>query len=509
MSLHHLMAQRRARIEEWRALGCEPYAYRFDATHHATDLLAKGDAVTEEPGEHVRVAGRLVAKRGQGKAGFGHVLDGSGRIQVYFRQDVLGEQFARWDLFQIGDWVGISGSLFRTRTGEITIRAEQVELLAKSLRPLPEKWHGLTDPETRFRQRYADLFVNHAKVREVFRRRARLVSRIRQFLDQREYLEVETPVLQPLYGGAFARPFVTKHNALDMDLYLRVSNELYLKRLIVGGLERVYEFARDFRNEGMDRSHNPEFTLLEYYQAFADVHDMMTLTEQLVCDALQHACGTLQVEYGGRTLDFTPPWPRVSMLDAVSEKVGERIHSLDEAVLGRHVARHSLHPRAGTGAGGMLDELFSALVQPELHNPAFVVDFPVAVSPLARVSRTNPQVVERFELFVAGMEIANSFSEQNDADAQRAAFEAQSAARERGDEETQPLDEDYLRALEYGMPPTGGVGIGIDRLVMLATDSHSIRDVLLFPHLRPEEGRPVSDDMAEEESASAEGAEPK
>ena len=509
MSLHHLMAQRRARIEEWRALGCEPYAYRYDVTHHATELLAKGDAVTEEPGERVQVAGRLVAKRGQGKAGFGHVLDGSGRIQVYFRQDVLGEAFARWDLFQVGDWVGIAGSLFRTRTGEITIRAEEIQLLAKSLRPLPEKWHGLTDPETRFRQRYADLFVNHAKVREVFRRRARLVSRIRQFLDQREYLEVETPVLQPMYGGAFARPFVTKHNALDMDLYLRVSNELYLKRLIVGGLERVYEFARDFRNEGMDRSHNPEFTLLEYYQAFADVHDMMTLTEQLVCDALQHACGTLQVEYGGRTLDFTPPWPRVSMLDAVSEKVGESIHALDEAVLARHVARFSLHPRAGTGAGGMLDELFSALVQPELQNPAFVIDFPVAVSPLARVSRTNPQVVERFELFVAGMEIANSFSEQNDADAQRAAFEAQGAARERGDEETQPLDEDYLRALEYGMPPTGGVGIGIDRLVMLATDSHSIRDVLLFPHLRPEEGRPVADDMAEEESASAEGAEPK
>ena len=509
MSLHHLMAQRRARIEEWRALGCEPYAYRYDVTHHATELLAKGDAVTEEPGERVRIAGRLVAKRGQGKAGFGHVLDGSGRIQVYFRQDVLGEAFARWDLFQIGDWVGVEGSLFRTRTGEITVRAEGIELLAKSLRPLPEKWHGLTDPETRFRQRYADLFVNHAKVREVFRRRARLVSRIRSFLDGRDYLEVETPVLQPMYGGAFARPFVTKHNALDMDLYLRVSNELYLKRLIVGGLERVYEFARDFRNEGMDRSHNPEFTLLEYYQAFADVHDMMTLTEQLVCDALHHACGSLQVEYGGRVLDFTPPWPRISMLDAVSEKVGESIHSLDEGVLGRHVARLSLHPRAGTGAGGMLDELFSALVQPELQNPAFVIDFPVAVSPLARVSRTNPQVVERFELFVAGMEIANSFSEQNDADAQRAAFEAQGAARERGDEETQPLDEDYLRALEYGMPPTGGVGIGIDRLVMLATDSHSIRDVLLFPHLRPEEGRPVADDMAEEETASAEGAEPK
>lgn len=497
MSLRQLMAQRRAKIEEWRAIGCEPYAYRFDVSHHAAELIAMGDAVTEEPGERVHVAGRLMTRRGHGKAGFGHLLDGSGRIQVYFRNDVLGDAFARYELLEVGDWVGISGPLFRTRTGEITVRAERIELLAKSIRPLPEKWHGLTDPETRFRQRYADLFVN-LDVRAVFRRRAAVVSRIRRFLDERAYLEVETPVLQSLYGGAFARPFVTRHNALDIDLYLRVSNELYLKRLIVGGFERVYEFSRDFRNEGMDRSHNPEFTLLEYYQAFADVHDMMTLTESLVCDCLQHACGTLQLPHAERTLDFTPPWPRVSMLDAVSEKLGESIHSLDEQLLGRHIARLNLHPRQGTGAGGMLDALFSELVQPELQRPTFVVDFPVEVSPLARVSRTNPRVVERFELFVAGMELANSFSEQNDADAQRAAFEAQGHARAHGDDEAQPLDEDYLRALEYGMPPTGGVGIGIDRLVMIATDSRSIREVLLFPQLRPEEGRPVEDDHAEE-----------
>ncbi len=505
MSLRQLMAQRRAKIEDWRALGCEPYAYRYDVTHHATELLAKGDAVSEEPGERVQVAGRLMTRRGHGKAGFGHVLDGTGRIQVYFRSDVMGEAFARYELLEVGDWVGVSGALFRTRTGEITVRAEQVELLSKSIRPLPEKWHGLTDPETRFRQRYADLFVNLG-VRDVFRRRAAIISRIRRFLDERAYLEVETPVLQPMYGGAFARPFMTKHNALDIDLFLRVSNELYLKRLIVGGLERVYEFSRDFRNEGMDRSHNPEFTLLEYYQAFADVHDMMTLTEQLVCDCLQHACGTLQIPHGERVLDFTPPWPRVSMLDAVSEKLGESIHSLDVAVMGKHISRLNLHPRQGTGAGGMLDELFSELVQPELVRPSFVVDFPAEVSPLARVSRQNPKVVERFELFVAGMELANSFSEQCDADAQRAAFEAQGAARDRGDDEAQQLDEDYLRALEYGMPPTGGVGIGIDRLVMLATDSRSIRDVLLFPQLRPEEGRPVEDDRPEVESAPPEGA---
>ena len=504
MSLRQLMAQRRAKVEQWRAIGCEPYAYRFDATHHAAELAALGDAVTETPGEHVRVAGRLVARRGHGKAGFGHLLDGSGRIQVYFRSDVLGDAFARYELLEVGDWVGVSGALFRTRTGEITIRAEQVELLAKSIRPLPEKWHGLTDPETRFRQRYADLFVN-LEVREVFRRRAAIVSRIRRFLDDRGYLEVETPVLQPMYGGAFARPFLTRHHALDIDLYLRVSNELYLKRLIVGGFERVYEFSRNFRNEGMDRSHNPEFTLLEYYQAFADVHDMMALTEQLVCDAIATACGTLRIGAEAHALDFTPPWPRLSMLDTVSEKLGESIHALDEGVLGKHVSRLSLHPREGTGAGGMLDELFSTLVQPELQSPVFVVDFPVEVSPLARVSRRNPRVVERFELFVAGMEVANAFSEQNDPDAQRAAFEVQGAARARGVDDAQPLDEDYLRALEYGMPPTGGVGIGIDRLVMLATGSRSIRDVLLFPQLRPEEGRPVEDDRAEEAPAE-EGA---
>jgi lysyl-tRNA synthetase class 2 len=494
MSLAMLMDQRRAKIAAWKALGCDPYAYRFDVTHHAADVLALGDAVTAEFGQSVRIAGRVMTVRGHGKAGFAHVVDVSGRIQAYFKSDVMGEQFRRFELVDVGDWVGIEGPVFRTRTGEITVRADGLELLAKSIRPLPEKWHGLTNPETRFRQRYADLFVN-LEVRETFRRRTRITSGIRAFLDARGYLEVETPVLQPLYGGAFAKPFVTRHNALDVDLYLRISNELYLKRLIVGGLDRVYEFSRNFRNEGMDRSHNPEFTLLEYYQAFADVNDMMELTEALVCGALEAACGTLRVPYQGATLDFTRPWKRVSMLDSVSEKVGEDVRDLDPAKLAKHVERFHLHPRAGTGAGGMLDELFSALVQPELQDAAFVVDFPLETSPLARVNRGNPAVVERFELFAAGMELANAFSEQNDPDAQRAAFEAQGAARARGDEEAQALDEDYLRALEYGMPPTGGVGIGIDRLVMLATDSRTIRDVVLFPQLRPEEGRPVEDDL--------------
>ena len=504
MSLDELMRQRREKLAQWRSLGVEPYAYGFDATHHAAELLARGDRVGPEPGERVRVAGRIVALRGHGRAGFGHLLDGTGRIQVYFRADQLGEQFRRYELLDVGDWAGIEGALFRTRTGEITVRADQVELLAKALRPLPEKWHGLKDPETRFRQRYVDLFMN-LEVREVFRRRSRLVSTFRAGLESQGFIEVETPVLQPLYGGAFARPFVTHHNALDMSLYLRISNELYLKRLIVGGLDRVYEFSRDFRNEGIDRTHVPEFTMLEFYQALADVHDMMRLTESLFVSAAERVTGSRSVTYQGQGLDFTPPFARVSMLDAVSEKTGERVHALDRAQLERLASKHGIETRPGTGAGGLLDALFSELVQPELIQPTFLIDYPVETSPLARASRANRSVVERFELFVCGMELANAFSEQNDPDAQRGAFEAQGVLRASGDEEAQPMDLDYVRALEYGMPPTGGCGIGIDRTTMLFTDSRSIREVVLFPQLRPEEGR--DEPEAEPEGAAA-GAEP-
>ncbi len=505
MSLQELMRQRAEKLARWRALGTAPYAYRYEPTHHAAEVLGWGDAVTPEPGRHVRVAGRVMSLRGHGKAGFAHVLDGSGRLQVYFRADALGEAFARYELLDVGDWIGVEGPVFRTRTGEITLRAEGLELLSKAMRPLPEKWHGLRDPETRFRQRYVDLFMNTG-VREVFRRRARLVSAMRAFLDERGFLEVETPVLQPLYGGAFARPFVTRHHALDMDLYLRISDELYLKRLVVGGLERVYEFSRDFRNEGMDRAHNPEFTLLEYYQAFADVHDMMELTEALVRRAVEAATGGLTVTWQGRALDFGAPWPRLSMLDEVGRAVGEDVSGLDPARLARLCAARGIESRPGTGPGGLLDALFSELVQPALTGPCFVVDFPAEVSPLARASRARPGVVERFEMYAAGMELANAFSEQNDPAAQRAAFEAQMARRAQGDEEAQVMDHDYVRALEYGMPPTGGVGIGVDRLVMLVTDSHSIRDVILFPQLRPEEGLGEPGDDGEEGAAPPEGA---
>ena len=508
MSLQELMRQRREKLERWRAFGVEPYAYRYDATHHAGELLARGTGVTAEPGERVRVAGRLMSLRGHGKAGFAHLLDGSGSIQLYFRSDHLGERFARYELLDVGDWVGVEGALFRTRTGEITIRVDEFDLLAKALRPLPEKWHGLTHPETRFRQRYADLFMN-LEVREIFRRRARLVSGLRSGLERQGFLEVETPVLQPLYGGAFARPFVTRHQALDMDLYLRISNELYLKRLIVGGLERVYEFSRDFRNEGMDRTHNPEFTMLEFYQAFADMHDMMRFTETLVREAVEAARGTSAIEYQGARIDFASPWPRLSLPEAVSEKVGESVRPLGAEELARLSRARGIETPPGATAGVLLDALFGELVQPGLTAPTFVVDYPAETSPLARASRSHPEVVERFELFVAGMEIANAFSEQNDPEAQTRAFEQQMARRARGDEEAQVMDHDYLRALEYGMPPTGGVGIGVDRLAMLVADVRSIREVLLFPQLRPEEGREEPEDADEPGVSAGRGSEPR
>jgi lysyl-tRNA synthetase, class II len=493
MSLAELMRQRREKLAAWRALGIEPYAYRFAVTHDAAGVLALGDAITEQDGPRVALAGRIVSLRGHGKAGFAHLLDGSGRIQLYVRADEPGGAFERYQRLDVGDWVGVEGALFRTRTGEITVRVQRLELLAKALRPLPEKWHGLRDPETRFRQRYADLFMN-LEVRETFRRRARLVSSLRAGLDGDGYLEVETPVLQPLYGGAFARPFVTRHHALDMDLYLRISNELYLKRLLVGGLERVYEFSRDFRNEGMDRSHNPEFTMLEFYRAFADLEDMLGFTETLVSTAVAAARGTTSFEYQGTRLDWTPPWTRLSMDDAVSRVVGEDVRGLDAKRLAAIATQRGVETPPGLAAGGLVDALFSELVQPGLVQPTFVLDYPVETSPLARASRRHPGRVERFELFAVGMELANAFSEQNDPDAQRRAFEDQAARRAGGDEEAQLMDLDYLRALEYGMPPAGGVGIGIDRLTMLITDARSIREVILFPQLRPEEGLSEPDD---------------
>ncbi len=478
---------RREKLDSLIQRGIQPYAYRFGVTHGSAEIQERHQAL-EQSGERVRYAGRLMTKRGHGKAAFAHVKDRSGTQQVYLREDALGpEAFAGAMELDLGDWVGVEGPVFVTKTGEITLRAERVELLAKSLRPLPEKWHGLTDVEIRYRQRYTDLIVND-DVRRVFRERAAIVRALRAFLDARGFLEVETPALQPLYGGASARPFVTRHLALGMDLYLRIADELYLKRLIVGGLERVYEISKDFRNEGMDRTHNPEFTMLEFYQAFADYEEMLETTQAMLLEAVMAVRGRTTIPFEGVEIDFTPPWRRLTIHEAAAVGLGVKDLPPDENALRELAKRAGVTLDPAFGYGRILDEIVSVRVQPQLQNPTFLVDHPREISPLAKVKRGNPDVVERFELIVAGMEVANAFSEQNDPLEQRRAFEQQKSLRERGDEEAQMLDTDYLRALEMGMPPTGGVGVGVDRLVMLLTGSRSIRDVILFPHMRPEDG---------------------
>ncbi len=496
----YLEEARRTNRAALEAAGVRPYAYRYARTHLATDAAAQYHDSQGDDGPLVAVAGRLTALRVQGKASFAHLEDPSGRIQIYFRQDALGPLWDTVKYLDLDDHVGVTGPLFRTKTGEVTVRAQVVELLAKSLRPLPRgktqqteggavTFGGLSDPEVRYRQRYADLAV-HPDVRRVFETRAEVIRFLRGFLDQRGFLEVETPVLQPLYGGASARPFATHHNALDMPLFLRIADELYLKRLIVGGYERVYEIGHDFRNEGMDRSHNPEFTMLECYQAYADYTDILELTEAMVAGAVQHSTGGPGVTVDATAIDFTPPFRRVSFVAGVQERAGLDVRTASEpelrAVLIRHgVSRDDADALAG---GRLLDEVFKVVLEPQLIQPTFVLDYPKVLSPLARVHREDPALTERFELFVNGKEIANAFSELNDPDDQRGRFEDQARQRAAGDEEAQPLDADYLRALEYGMPPTGGLGLGVDRLVMLITGQSSIRDVILFPAMRPEEG---------------------
>jgi lysyl-tRNA synthetase class 2 len=478
---------RREKLDALIQRGIEPYGYHFDVTHGFAAIQERHKEL-EAAGEHVRYAGRLMTKRGHGKAAFAHVKDRDGSQQVYFREDVLGpEAFARAMELDLGDWIGVEGVVFVTKTGEVTIRAERVELLAKSLRPLPEKWHGLTDVEIRYRQRYTDLIVND-EVRRVFRERSAILRTLRAFLDSRGFLEVETPALQPLYGGASARPFVTHHHALDMKLYLRIADELYLKRLIVGGLERVYEISKDFRNEGMDRTHSPEFTMLEFYQAFADYEQMLETTQAMLLEAVMAVRGKTLVPFDGAEIDFTPPWRRLSIREAAAQGLGVKELPKDERSLRDLAGSAGVRLDPAFGPGRILDEIVSVKVQPQLVNPTFLVDHPRESSPLAKVKRGDPEVVERFELVIAGMEVANAFSEQNDPLEQRRAFEQQAGLRERGDEEAQVLDQDYIRALEMGLPPTGGVGVGIDRLVMLLTDSRTIRDVILFPHMRPEDG---------------------
>lgn len=491
-----LIAQRYAKLEALQQAGADPFAiHRFDRTHTTAQGAAEIAAAEGQTGEQVdwetvqlpaRICGRIMAKRDQGKAIWADLHDGEGKLQLWVRKDVLGERFAAFQDLDLGDIVGCEGELFRTRRGEPSLKVEGFTLLSKALRPLPEKWHGLQDPETRYRQRYVDLMVND-EVRELFQRRSRAVSGLRRYLDSQGFLEVETPIMQALYGGAAAKPFITHHNALDMDLYLRIAPELYLKRLLVGGLERVYEIGRMFRNEGVDTRHNPEFTMVEAYQAYTDVEGMMRLTEGMLCALAEAANGSLQCTYRGMVLDLTPPWARISLLESVQEATGIDFGCLTSDAEAREACKGlDLGEVQDASLAGLLDKAFERYVQPRLVQPTFVMDYPVIISPLAKRKAPGSELTARFEAFVGTEEVANAFSELNDPVDQRRRFEAQVAMRAAGDDEAHPMDEDYLRAMEYGLPPAGGMGMGIDRAMMVLCDRPSLREVILFPHLRPE-----------------------
>jgi lysyl-tRNA synthetase class 2 len=478
---------RREKLAKLREKGIDPYPPRVRRSHTAEEAVRAFEALAEGTELRVDVVGRLVAIRDMGKSTFAHMEDGTGRIQVYLRVDRVGDEsyddFRR--LFDIGDFVSASGTLFRTRTGEITVLADSITLAAKTLHPLPDKWHGLKDTELRYRQRYVDLLAN-PEVRETFRIRARTVTALRRFLDDRGFLEVETPILQPIYGGAAARPFITHHNQLDQDLYLRISFELYLKRLLVGGYERVYEIGRDFRNEGVSFKHNPDFTMLEYYQAYADYNDVMVTAEEMIAFTAREVLGTTKITYQGNEIELAPPWPRVSLRDAILKATGVDYEAhADADSLFNAILAKGLEVEAKSSRGKLIDSLLSAHVEPKLIQPTFLVDYPIDVSPLAKKRPGSELMVERFEGFAAGMELCNAFSELNDPIDQRERFLAQGRDFVLGDEEAHQMDEDYVTALSYGLPPTGGFGLGIDRFTMLLADQPTIREVILFPHMRP------------------------
>jgi lysyl-tRNA synthetase class 2 len=488
-----VIRQRREKLDALRARGVDPFGGRYPVTHLAGDLTTRlekaADAELEAFGP-VSLAGRLVAMRDHGKTAFAHLMDRTGRIQLYARGDELGEDFALFRDLDVGDFVGVTGGMFRTRTGQLTVAVKSAAFLAKSLHPLPEKWHGLKDVETRYRQRYVDLVVN-PEVREIFLLRARLIQGIRAFLDARGFVEVETPMMQPIPGGAIARPFKTHHNALDMDLYLRIAPELYLKRLVVGGFERVYEINRNFRNEGVSTQHNPEFTTVEFYQAYADYQDLMLLTEELFTGLAQSLLGRLTLTWGEHEISLARPWRRLPFFQGLSEALGTAVTlDTDPASVARAAAAKGVTVKPGAAAWEVWKDVFEELVEPTLVQPTFVLDYPIELSPLAKKKRDDPRLVDRFELFVGQRELANAYSELNDPVDQLARFREQAAQKARGDDEAHWLDEDYVRALEYGMPPAAGEGIGIDRLTMMLANVPSIREVILFPHLRPEGGTP-------------------
>ena len=483
--------QRLKKLDTLRELGVQPYGTRFERKDRAGDLMRrhgqKAKEVLEQEAVACTLAGRIVGLRRFGKAAFAVLQDGADRLQIYLKKDRLGDQAYRIaEDLDLGDWVGVSGRLFRTKTDEFSVEVLTLTFLSKALRPLPEKWHGLTDVETRYRQRYVDLIANPS-IHEIFATRSRIIAGIRAFLIEKEFLEVETPMMHPIPGGATARPFVTHHNALSADLYLRVAPELYLKRLIVGGFPRVFEINRNFRNEGISTIHNPEFTMLEFYQSFADYRDLIALTEEMLAHLATQILGKTQLTYQGQEISLAPPWRRWAYAQAILE-----VNRLDAVVLKDRTAaleaarQLKLDVKTTAPHADILNAIFEETVEPNLIQPTFITDYPTEISPLARRKDTDPSLTDRFELYIAGREIANAFSELNDPLDQRQRFEAQAAKRDAGDEEAHSLDEDFIRALEYGMPPTAGEGIGIDRLVMLFTDQASIRDVILFPQLRPE-----------------------
>ena len=489
--LNELLLQRREKVQTFREAGINPFANNFVPSHQTSDvaeLHVDDDAeFLQDCQESYAIAGRVMARRDFGKAAFIQLQDGSGRLQVYVARDQVGEEtFGHFRKFDIGDIVGVCGVPFRTKTNELSLRASSIQLLTKSLLPLPEKWHGLTDVETRYRQRYLDLITND-DVRSMFFKRSRIVSLIRNHMLENGYLEVETPMMHPVAGGATARPFVTHHNTLKMDLFLRIAPELYLKRLVVGGFDRVFEINRNFRNEGISIQHNPEFTMMEFYRAYATYQDLMDYTEELICSLASDVCGGLKITYGGKEVDLTPPWDRLTMKESIA-KYGEVELAVLENVeqLRNYAEKLGLEPDKAMGPGKLLAEIFDVVVEPNLWQPTFITEYPTEISPLSRKNDVNPEVVDRFELFVVGRELANAFSELNDPIDQKERFLQQLDEKAAGDDEAHAMDTDYIRALEYGLPPTAGEGIGIDRLVMLLTDAASIRDVILFPQLKPE-----------------------
>ena len=489
--INDLVLQRIKTLKELRSLGINPYRNTYSVSDSSQDITDKYGKLTAEElaakKHNCSIAGRVVALRSFGKAAFSHIQDHAGRIQIYIKKEIVGEDsYSLFKKIDIGDFIGIEGILFRTKTGELTVEVEKISLLSKSLRPLPEKWHGLSDIEIRYRQRYVDLIVN-PEVKNVFILRSKIIKAIREFLDNHGFLEVETPMMQPIPGGATARPFKTHHNALGIDLYLRIAPELYLKRLIVGGFNRVYEINRNFRNEGISIKHNPEFTMLEFYMAYATYNDLMDFTEKMFISVADKIIGGLKITTEQTELDMTPPWDRLTLKDAVIKYTNIEAKILEDRTLALEWAKSEGVPLKGDESLAKITlEIFEKKVEEHLLKPTFITDYPTEVSPLARRKDDAPEITERFELFIGGMEIANAFSELIDPEDQRERFLAQETERAGGDEEAHKMDEDFIRALEHGMPPTGGEGIGIDRLVMLFTGQSSIRDVILFPHMRPE-----------------------